>query len=251
MVFRHAKHVNALYRRSSQWRSVLASATCVPLHGRVAAPALVHRGRCTACSLSHCLSPSSRSTAAPACWPFRRYLAFDEWWGPRLTDHMPRVIGREAAAGRIRAYAADPAVDSKVWIVDDYIYAPGAANATPVAVTAAAATATNVATDAAAAATGGAAASDEDGGPAAATAEVRGVHRPSRPLASLLSAVAHAGTSACRCTTPSTPTGGSMIRSSSRGDVARTASAGCGRAAARMPRAHSGMPGKASAASFI
>ena len=50
------------------------------------------------------------------------YLVFDEWWGPRLSDHMPAVIGREAAKGRLRAYTSDGA-DGKAWLVDDFVYA--------------------------------------------------------------------------------------------------------------------------------
>ena len=50
------------------------------------------------------------------------YLVFDEWWGPKLSDHMPAVIGREAAKGRLRAYTSDGA-DGKAWLVDDFVYA--------------------------------------------------------------------------------------------------------------------------------
>ena len=50
------------------------------------------------------------------------YLVFDEWWGPKLSDHMPAVIGREAARGRLRAYTSDGA-DGKAWLVDDFVYA--------------------------------------------------------------------------------------------------------------------------------
>jgi hypothetical protein len=52
------------------------------------------------------------------------YLVFDEWWNPNLKDHMPAVIGREAAAGRLRAYASDGA-DKKTWLVDDFVYSAG------------------------------------------------------------------------------------------------------------------------------
>ena len=48
------------------------------------------------------------------------YLVFDEWWNPKLTDHMPAVIGREARKGRLRAYTSGD--DSKTWLVDDFIY---------------------------------------------------------------------------------------------------------------------------------
>lgn len=34
-----------------------------------------------------------------------------------------QVVEREAAAGRLRAYSAQPETDAKVWLVDDYIYA--------------------------------------------------------------------------------------------------------------------------------
>ena len=51
-----------------------------------------------------------------------QYLVFDEWWGPKLSDHMPAVIGREAAKGRLRAYTPDGA-DGKAWLVDDFVYA--------------------------------------------------------------------------------------------------------------------------------
>ena len=50
------------------------------------------------------------------------YLVFDEWWGPRLSDHMPAVIGCEARKGRLRAYTADGHV-GKVWLSDDFVYA--------------------------------------------------------------------------------------------------------------------------------
>ena len=50
------------------------------------------------------------------------YLAFDEWWNPKLSDHMPAVIGREARKGRLRAYTAD-GHDGKVWLSDDFVYA--------------------------------------------------------------------------------------------------------------------------------
>ena len=39
-------------------------------------------------------------------------------------DCIPhQVVEREAAAGRLRAYSAQPEKDAKVWLVDDYIYA--------------------------------------------------------------------------------------------------------------------------------
>ena len=51
------------------------------------------------------------------------YMAFDEWWGPKLIgEHMPAVIEREAKAGRVRAYACDAAHDRKVWMQDDFEY---------------------------------------------------------------------------------------------------------------------------------
>ena len=77
MVYRHAPPIDALYRRSSQWRTAVTDP---------------------------------------------EYLAFDEWWGPRLDDDMPTVVRREAAAKRLRAYASRPHADSKVWLQDDYIY---------------------------------------------------------------------------------------------------------------------------------
>ena len=52
------------------------------------------------------------------------YMVFDEWWNPELSDHMPAVIGREAAAGRLRAYTSDGA-DGKTWLVDDFVYSAG------------------------------------------------------------------------------------------------------------------------------
>lgn len=50
------------------------------------------------------------------------YLAFDEWWGGKLTDHMPAVVAREHRAGRLRAYCAAPQSDGKLWLVDDFFY---------------------------------------------------------------------------------------------------------------------------------
>ena len=78
MVYRHTPHVDALYRRSLEWRTAATAPT---------------------------------------------YMGFDEWWSPWLTDHMPATVRREAAAGRIRAYVAQPQVDNKVWLQDDYVYA--------------------------------------------------------------------------------------------------------------------------------
>ena len=93
MVYRNVERVNALYRRSRQWRSVVRSA---------------------------------------------EYRAFDEWWGATLTEHMPEVVRRESAAGRLRAYVARPDADKKVWLQDDYIYAAHAPKADAAAAAAAA-----------------------------------------------------------------------------------------------------------------
>jgi hypothetical protein len=49
----------------------------------------------------------------------KEYLAFDEWWGP-VSDNMPAIIGREVAAGRLRAYTSG--ADRRWWMRDDYIY---------------------------------------------------------------------------------------------------------------------------------
>ena len=83
MLYRRAPHVDALYRRSSQWREVARDP---------------------------------------------EYMVFDEWWGPRMSDHMPAVVSREARRGRLRAYAADPPSDRKVWMQDDFMYAEVAAS---------------------------------------------------------------------------------------------------------------------------
>lgn len=91
MVYRNAPHVNAAYRKSSQWRAVVRSS---------------------------------------------EYVAFDEWWNPRLDArhaHMTAVVQHEAAAGRLKAYTARPHLDAKVWLQDDFVYAvepplPAAAN---------------------------------------------------------------------------------------------------------------------------
>ena len=58
------------------------------------------------------------------------YLVFDEWWNPGLSDHMPAVIGREAAKGRLRAYTSDGA-DGKTWLVDDFVYSAGEPSSSP------------------------------------------------------------------------------------------------------------------------
>ncbi|KAL3922436.1 MAG: hypothetical protein SGPRY_004559 [Prymnesium sp.] len=81
-----------------------------------AGPFMVYRNSPPIRSLFR-LSSQWRSVAADPS-----YLAFDEWWGPRLRDHMPAVIDRERKAGRVRAYVASPERDSKVWLTDDYIY---------------------------------------------------------------------------------------------------------------------------------
>ena len=52
----------------------------------------------------------------------KEYLAFDEWWGEKLTEHMPYVVQRELAAGRLRAHVAAPHRDLKVWLQDDFVY---------------------------------------------------------------------------------------------------------------------------------
>jgi len=77
MVYRNSPAIRSLFRRSSQWKAVVADP---------------------------------------------EYMAFDEWWGKRLYDHMPAVIDRERKAGRVRAYVASPQNDSKIWLTDDYIY---------------------------------------------------------------------------------------------------------------------------------
>ena len=51
----------------------------------------------------------------------RKYLTFDEWWSRNISDHMPAVIAREQAAGRLRAFAA--ADGSQQWICDSFLYA--------------------------------------------------------------------------------------------------------------------------------
>lgn len=56
------------------------------------------------------------------------YQVFDEWWGP-LADTMPSIIGREAAAGRLRAYTAN-GMDAKWWLSDDYTYEGGGGGST-------------------------------------------------------------------------------------------------------------------------
>ena len=111
MVYRNVERVNALYKKSKQWRSVVRSA---------------------------------------------EYRAFDEWWGSTLTDHMSEVVRRESAAGRLKAYNAQPDTDKKVWLQDDYIYAAFAPKK-----------------DTKAAAAAAAAAQNESDGPADAWASVR------------------------------------------------------------------------------
>jgi hypothetical protein len=80
-----------------------------------AGPFMVYRNRADVVQLYRRSSDWQRLAADPA------YLVFDEWWGP-LAEHMPAVIGREASAGRLRAYVADPARDSKRWMKDDFVY---------------------------------------------------------------------------------------------------------------------------------
>ena len=81
-----------------------------------AGPFMVYRNSERVRSLFR-LSSQWRAVAADP-----EYMAFDEWWGKRLRDHMPAVIERERGAGRLRAYVAAPEKDSKVWMTDDYIY---------------------------------------------------------------------------------------------------------------------------------
>ena len=45
----------------------------------------------------------NKSAAASRVLSSERYLVFDEWWGAlERGDNLARVIGREAAEGRLR-----------------------------------------------------------------------------------------------------------------------------------------------------
>lgn len=64
-----------------------------------------------------------RSSQWRAVLRSREYLAFDEWWGAKLRDHMASVVLRESKAGKLRSYTAQPQADMKVWLQDDFVYA--------------------------------------------------------------------------------------------------------------------------------
>ena len=55
-----------------------------------------------------------------------QYTVFDEWWGPAADrDNMPRVVQREAAAGRVRAFTPpDWAPGRQRWMIEDFVHGP-------------------------------------------------------------------------------------------------------------------------------
>ena len=55
-----------------------------------------------------------------------QYTVFDEWWGPAADrDNMPRVVQREAAAGRVRAFTPPEwAPGRQRWMVEDFVHGP-------------------------------------------------------------------------------------------------------------------------------
>ena len=55
-----------------------------------------------------------------------QYTVFDEWWGPAANrDNMPRVVQREAAAGRVRAFTPpDWATGRQRWMIEDFVHGP-------------------------------------------------------------------------------------------------------------------------------
>lgn len=64
-----------------------------------------------------------RSSAVRRVLTSPSYLVFDEWWGALAGgDNLPRVLGREADAGRLRLSVASP---QRRWMGDDKHYLGG------------------------------------------------------------------------------------------------------------------------------
>ena len=54
------------------------------------------------------------------------YSVFDEWWGPATDrDNMPRVVHREAAAGRVRVVTPTTWEPGRQrWMIEDFVFGP-------------------------------------------------------------------------------------------------------------------------------
>jgi hypothetical protein len=105
---------NLLHFLDGRMLSSFDTISPLPEPKRNAGPFMVYRNSWYVNGLYHLSADLQRVVSAS------EYQVFDEWWGP-VADAMPSIIGREAAAGRLRAYTSN-GVDGKWWLSDDYIY---------------------------------------------------------------------------------------------------------------------------------